>query len=1191
MLYEYSQYMSYYLLTELSIKILCEWCKYSHVTSAVVERAFMTRESSNKRSRKDTENTGVLRMFADSGCTTHMAPSVEVNSTSLAGYVRSSTHIDTAGTESLYSEGYGAFGPLAKLLSVDGLSDALFSIYATCQKGNTAVFTRDSVRIFSDAQVTTEGAPILQGGVEDKMYVFNISEEDAMKERAFVADVKVENRCKLWHQRLLHMSNRTLQVMQTKSIVTGMDRIPKLHTKQHKQCLCEACCVGKMHMKGQRKKPKVVPTGHDYKPGQLVFMDLFQSNVQSNGKNLYCLLIVDAKSKRLWKYFMPCKHYTIDRIIEWVEDVKSEGSIDLKSWTTMRSDNGGEFMSDEVKSYLRSQGIRKTTSAPYMHVNAVERQIQTVKDAVRTIINAARTELSHAAKVISGGKHANPFSFWCDAVSTVVYTLNRMPMHRGALITRLQAWDNTKPDISHLRTFGCTVYAKIYDELNDSTWSDRAYQGIFLGYDESCPNTYRVYNLETKRIVNTSNLIFNENLRGKEVRLTMSDEDSTTIPNVTLDEIFGALADSNLKITKEQKREVEKYLNKKYGIDAEWSADSFGLVRKGVIPGSVGNPIMHEVSVDEDRILTRAGRRLMRESMTRNQESARVCRALSATERREPNTIKQAKQSEDWKHWKEAIIKEVTSLVDTRTLVPMLTPTGVKPIGLKWVFKIKEAMDGSIERYKVRCTALGNLQKYGVDFDETFSPVVRMKTLRSLMAISAVRGYHLHGMDIETAFLYGDLDPSDPIVYVKVPEMFPLPPELEPYRGSERICCKVGKSIYGLKQSPRAFNKTFDKYMCKHLGFTRSKNDACLYEKEEFGETIFVAVFVDDLVMAGSSEAVIERFKQELSRKFRMKDLGVLTRILGMEVNYFDDHTLSLTQKKYINETLVRFHMSECREASTPMEPGMVLSKQMSPKTQAERLEAAKFPYRELVGTLLYLSTHTRIDIAYTVSQLSRFMDSHGSGHHKAALHCLRYLKGTVDKGVTYGTDKSEQLIGFSDSDWAKCIDTGRSVTGYVFYLGGGPITWTSKTQPTVAQSSTEAELMAATFTSKEAVHLRQLCYDLKIDCDDPTIICEDNQGAIALSLNPVFHERTKHIRVKYFYVRECVQEGEVKLHYVRTDKQLADVLTKATSKGIFVDMVDTLMGNTGLEYWFSDSTEHGEIEFYDDESDGNDSD
>jgi hypothetical protein len=387
--------------------------------------------------------------------------------------------------------------------------------------------------------------------------------------------------------------------MYRKSIADGLEKaFTKKDVKLHKQCLCSACCVGKMHMKGQRKKAKPVPTGHDYAPGQVIFMDLFQSNVESNGKNCYCLLLVDAKSKRLWKYFMTNKSETIDRIMEWVEDVKAEGTVRLQYWTTMRSDNGGEFISDEVKSYLRKEGIRKQTSAPYMHVNAIERQIQTVKDAVRTIINAARQELTSAAKLMSNGKNSSPFAFWCDAVSTVVYTLNRMPPHRGSSMTRLQAWDGTKPDISNLRTFGCSVFAKVYDELNDGTWDDRAYEGIFIGYDESCPNTYRVLNLETKRICNTCNLIFNENLRGKEVKMTLSDEDATSISNITLDEILGVLADRDVKLSKADKQEVEQHFIRKYGIDHEWQPFSIGTVRNGVIPGSVLNPIMHEVSMD-----------------------------------------------------------------------------------------------------------------------------------------------------------------------------------------------------------------------------------------------------------------------------------------------------------------------------------------------------------------------------------------------------------------------------------------------------------------------------------------------------------------------------------------------------------------------------------------------------------------
>ena len=1183
-------------ITNLIEKIIVEFLKwrYSLSRESIVEMACMisSHNKKNKRNR-DVSSGCVLRMIADSGCTGMMA---DLDKSELDGFTSASVYIQTASTQGLRSIGYGSFGPIAKLLSVPGLNTPLFSIFASCQEGRTAVFTKDKVQIFNEHQVFTTGPPILQGKAEGKTYYIDVSKDDEW-EKAFVADTSVENQFTLWHQRLLHHSTRTLDFMRNTrkykikkgpnrgtiveyNLVDGMD-YPNLHRKRHSQCFCSACCLGKLHMKPQRKQALPKPTGDDLKPGELIFMDLFQSSVLSKHKYQYCLLIVDAKSKRLWQYCMKDKSDTLDCIVEWVQEVQAEGIMKLRTWTTIRSDNGGEFMSDDVKSYLRGQGIRKTTSAPYMHVNAIERQIQTVKDGIRTVINAASSELSRAATIYTKGKSKDPFIFWCDATATVVYTLNRMPYTKKARQTRHEMWSGERPNLSNLRTFGCQVYAKVYDELNNGTWSDRAYEGIFLGYDESCPHTYKVLNLQTQAVVNTSNLVFNENLRGQEVNLTMplaqSKDETTVIPTVTLDTIFTSLTNCGVKVTKEVKQEfIQEFF--KLQSRASWEAKTIGT--NDVIEFSVANPIMHTVRRSEKRVLTRSQRRLLEDP--NEIVKANLCRALSATEKREPNTLRQARSSKDWKKW------EVQSLIDTKCLVPMLKPSGVKPLGLKWVFKIKEALDGSIERFKVRCTALGNLQKYGIDYEETFSPVVRMKTLRTIMAVSAVRDYTLHGMDIETAFLFGDVNPDDPVVYVKVPDYLPLPKHLERYRGTDMICCRVDKSMYGLKQSPRAFNQTLDKYMRTKLKFTRSQNDPCLYTRVVNGETIYVGVFVDDMVIAGSSEAAVKQFKLEIAGKFNVKDLGELKRILGMEVTRCaDEGTLTLTQRKYIIDILTRFKMLECRPTSTPMEPGIVLSRRMSPKGVKEKQEAARFPYKELVGSLLYLSTHTRIDIAYAVAQLSRFMDSHGTEHHTAALYCLRYLKGTIERGITYGMDRRERLAGFSDSDWGKCIDTGKSVTGYVFYLGGGPISWTSKTQPTVAQSSTEAELMAATFTAKEAVHLRRLGSDFALaESKEPVVILEDNQGAIALSLNPIFHERTKHVRVRYFYVREAVEQGEVKLFYVRTHKQLADVLTKSTSKKIFDGMIDALMGRMGLREWFLDSDDHGEIEMFFEEND-----
>lgn len=264
------------LSVELSISILCSLFSSAFVS----EKALMIRLHAQKRSRKsncfDTEvSPEVLRMIADSGCTAHMA---DISPSALEDFVRSAVTVDTAGTETLYSEGFGAYGPLGTILSVRGLSDSLFSIYAACRGRKTVVFTCDSVKIFDDAQVNTFGEPLLQGKVENKQYILNVRRDhpNGDRERAFVADVSVPNRFTLWHQRLLHMSSRTLEVMHRKSIANGLEKaFTKKDVKLHKQCLCSACCVGKMHMKGQRKKPKPVPTGHDYAPGQVIFYGSF----------------------------------------------------------------------------------------------------------------------------------------------------------------------------------------------------------------------------------------------------------------------------------------------------------------------------------------------------------------------------------------------------------------------------------------------------------------------------------------------------------------------------------------------------------------------------------------------------------------------------------------------------------------------------------------------------------------------------------------------------------------------------------------------------------------------------------------------------------------------------------------------------------------------------------------------------
>ena len=454
---------------------------------------------------------------------------------------------------------------------------------------------------------------------------------------------------------------------------------------------------------------------------------------------------------------------------------------------------------------------------------------------------------------------------------------------------------------------------------------------------------------------------------------------------------------------------------------------------------------------------------------------------------------------------------------------------------------------------------------YGLHYDETFAPVVRHKTLRSLIAVATRKGLHLHNMDVDTAFLYGEMGENEPAIYVKIPDGYPVPEEFA--KSGKAFCGRLRKALYGLKQAPRLWNKNIDSYL-RSLGFVPSKADPCLYTRiETDGSSSYIALFVDDLVIATKSITEMLNIKKELASRYNMKDLGELQEILGMKViRNWTAGTITLSQEKYALDILHKFGMDQARPASTPMAPGVALSKQQAPSTAEEIAHAKEFPYREIIGSLMYLMTSTRPDIAYAVGQLSRFNDCHGPAHHAAAKHLLRYLRGTFNKGITYGQFNTEP-IGFSDSSWASDKDSARSVSAYVFFSAGGPVAWRSKTQTTVALSTAQAEYQALAAATQEAIHQRLLSCELDplLDFKRPVIIFEDNTACIAMSENPVNHEKTKHIFLKYHFIRECVENKNIQVHYLSTDLMIADLLTKPTDVNVCRELGPFLLGCTDI--------------------------
>ena len=471
--------------------------------------------------------------------------------------------------------------------------------------------------------------------------------------------------------------------------------------------------------------------------------------------------------------------------------------------------------------------------------------------------------------------------------------------------------------------------------------------------------------------------------------------------------------------------------------------------------------------------------------------------------------------------------EEKQSLDDNCTWKIVNNPEHRKVLGGKWVFKHKRAVNGEIIRYKARWVVRGFEQKEGIDYNETFASVVKPMSYKAIFAVAAALGLYVEQMDVKTAFLYGDINEE---IYVEQPN------------GLDQIpgkVCLLKKALYGLKQSPHIWYNTLAEFL-KGLGFHQLSSDLGVFTWENY----YMAIYVDDLLLVGPKKPEIEKVKQSLNKRFKMTDLGPCSYYLGMSVRRdLVNWALFLGQRAYLDKVIRDFGMAECKPVSLPMDPNIKL--QAMP-ADYEPPPADLHWYASCIGSLMYAMLGTRPDIAFAVSTLSRYMAKPGPEHITAAKQVLRYLKGSINLELTFRGDL-RSLIGYTDADWAGDIDTRRSTSGYLFNIGSGSISWSSKRQPTVSLSSCEAEYQGQTQATKEAMWLRRLLNEL-VDQGEPnvTIIYGDNQGALALAKNPTQHGRTKHIDIQHHFVREKQAAGEVDLRYVPTAEQLADGLTKA---------------------------------------------
>ncbi|RVW74757.1 Retrovirus-related Pol polyprotein from transposon RE1 [Vitis vinifera] len=477
-----------------------------------------------------------------------------------------------------------------------------------------------------------------------------------------------------------------------------------------------------------------------------------------------------------------------------------------------------------------------------------------------------------------------------------------------------------------------------------------------------------------------------------------------------------------------------------------------------------------------------------------------------------PNSVQEALADPKWKA---AMNEEMKSLQNNETWELVECPPGKKLVGCRWIYTVKYKVDGSIERFKARLVAKGYTQTYGIDYTKTFAPVAKINTVRVLLSLAANLDWPLQQFDVKNVFLHGELSEE---VYMDLPPGCMV---------SEKQCqkvCKLKKSLYGLKQSPRTWFGRFTKSM-RAFGYRQSNSDHTLFLKKQHGKITTLIVYVDDMVVTGNDPEERKALQNYLSREFEMKDLDLLqeTGMLG------------------------------CQPVNTPIEEGLKLC------VEPNQVSTDKGRYQRLVGRLMYLA-HTRPDLAYALSVVSQYMHNPGEQHMNAIMRILRYLKNAPGKGILFAKNVDHQSIEvYTDADWAGAVDDRRSTSGYFTFVGGNLVTWKSKKQNVVARSSAEAEFRGMALRLCEALWLRLLLQDLGYLSRQPIRLFCDNKAACDIAHNPVQHDRTKHVEVDRFFIKEKLDDKIVELPKIRSENQLADILTKAVSSQVFSKFLDKL--------------------------------
>ncbi|KEP45491.1 putative Gag-Pol polyprotein/retrotransposon, partial [Rhizoctonia solani 123E] len=897
-----------------------------------------------------------------------------------------------------------------------------------------------------------------------------------------------------WHRRLGHINYDYVLEMVRKGAVEGMDIVGSRSPPSR----CEPCIKGK-----QTRAPFPDSQNRASELLELMFSDLHgPTAIQAIGGFRYFSVTIDDKSRKMFVHILKSKDEYAGIFKELKALVENQTGKRVKA---LRTDGGGEYASTAFEKWMREQGIehQKTEANSSASNGVAERAIRTLNDFQRTM----RIDADMSDK------------YWGYAVKHAAHLWNITPKRFLNGRTPDEVFTGKKPDVARLRTFGCKAWARIPDDRRTKLQA-RSVECRYLGY---APNrkAHLLVERVSQRILTSRDVVFDEDGERRQ-RVIIEDYDVERVPKEVGD------AETKPKVEPSEPDDSDV---KSEGESAKSEPESEARTRSPspmpAEPPPVETPPEPRRSTRETRPPVRYGANVGVDDLSLLLSNPHIVEfAFAADLKSPPLTFAEAMARPDANLWLGAMVEELESIQKHGVYKETDRPGDRNVVGCRWIFSFKFGPDGEVVRYKARLVAKGFSQREGVDFGETSSPVAASDSWRVILGIATSEDLEMLQLDIKTAFLHGEVEEE---IYMEQPEGFG--------KGDGRVW-KLAKALYGLKQAARAFYMKL-RGVLEKIGFTKCETDHAVFWCREDDKLAIILAHVDDMLLVGKPLSFLEGFKSEMAKFFDIVDLGEPRMFVGVEIQRDREAgTLKISQRRYIKDILDRFQMSDSKPVNTPMAESPNLPKLDSPTID-------RTLYQRGIGSLMYAMVSTRPDIAYATGLLAQHAANPGEDHWASLKRVLRYLQGTIEVGIVYDRSKPSELIGYVDSDYAGDKNSSRSTTGWTFQIAGGSVAWSSRKQPTISLSSTEAEYVAASSATRELSWIRQFLSEIGFLSNNPTILFTDNQSSMALAKNPINHQNTKHIRVKYHFIREMIELREVDLKYIPTDEQVADVLTK----------------------------------------------